>query len=154
MNLVRHPKFLDLYEKAQEGRYLDECWPWPGTQSNQGYGVIWLDGKQHVASRLILEASSSEQVLHVCDNPPCVNPAHLQRGTVQENQYDKGRKGRAARGEENRGGGKLKEQTVRDIRNRLSENDGSTLVDLGKEFGVSATMISNIRDGRAWRHVK
>jgi hypothetical protein len=73
---------------------------------------------------------------------------------VQENQYDKGRKGRAARGEENRGGGKLKEQTVRDIRNRLSENDGSTLVDLGKEFGVSATMISNIRDGRAWRHVK
>jgi hypothetical protein len=37
-------------------------------------------------------------VLHRCDNRRCVNPAHLFLGTVYENNLDRDRKGRQARG--------------------------------------------------------
>src|SRR5260370_14664089 len=74
------------------------------------------------------------QVLHRCDNPPCVRPDHLQIGTQDENIEDRDRKGRQARGERV-GGAKLDLVKVREIR-RLYTTGGTTRNGLAQKFGV------------------
>lgn len=45
-----------------------------------------------------IELTESDVILHQCDNPTCVNPAHLKLGTQQENIADRVAKGRCAKG--------------------------------------------------------
>lgn len=135
----------------------DACWPWERTRSNQGYGVFVVKRVQHRAHRVALslalgrDLASDEDACHRCDNPPCCNPLHLFAGSHEENQRDKGRKGRAAKGERNGGGGKLTEDDVRAIRQRIAQGD--TLTEIGADFGVSRVQIAHIKHGRQWRHV-
>ena len=93
------------------------CWNWTGKANKQGYGVIAgvLNGKRyapvgqqllaHRVSWMIFkgEIPSSELthgtvVMHICDNPRCVNPAHLTLGTQADNVRDMVKKGRKVSG--------------------------------------------------------
>jgi hypothetical protein len=86
-----------FYEKVRiEG--VGDCWEWTAGKST-GYGVIKVDGrsrKAHRVSYLIHNGELPREMLvcHKCDNPPCVNPAHLFLGTYQDNAQDKVNKGR------------------------------------------------------------
>ncbi len=83
----------------------DECWEWTGGRHPSGYGQIWIGGKygSHIyAHRASWEINGHKIpdgmcVLHHCDNPPCVNPAHLFIGTQADNMRDKQAKGRTLR---------------------------------------------------------
>ena len=87
----------------------DECWEWFGARSGRGYGRIHIYDrrgrkKYEGAHRVAWELANGRRVpqgllvMHSCDNPPCVNPAHLSVGTQLENMRDAARKGRLQRG--------------------------------------------------------
>lgn len=73
----------------------DACWPWTGQKTRAGYGRL-NDAKAH---RLVFEEANGpipagKLVCHRCDNPICVNPAHLFAGDYTANIRDMMRKGR------------------------------------------------------------
>jgi hypothetical protein len=134
----------------------DGCWEWQHNRSKKGYGVITHQRRQQRASRLVWEfcfgsAPGKMQVLHRCDNPPCVRPDHLFLGTIADNMRDKRAKGRQARGERNGGGGKLSAADIPVIRERIQL--GETFTSIGRDFGVSRVEIAHIAKGRHWSHV-
>lgn len=78
----------------------DECWPWIGGGNKLGYGIFAYrengETKSPPAGRWLLgylrgrPLERSEEACHRCDNPPCVNPAHLYIGTHKQNMRDMG----------------------------------------------------------------
>ena len=78
------------------------CWNWTGatTRSNKkGYGQASRNGAVVLSHRLSWEIingpiSKDLLVLHRCDNPLCVNPAHLFLGSQSDNMKDCIAKGR------------------------------------------------------------
>ena len=68
----------------------DECWPWLGALTNWGYGRPTFAGRAVYAHRLAYElvvGSVPEGLVldHLCRNPCCCNPAHLEPVTEREN---------------------------------------------------------------------
>jgi hypothetical protein len=105
------PKLQPLAERfwpKVDRRGPDECWPWLGaTAGSHGYGAISVctvgfGRKLQRASRVsyVLANGPLEVgmiVRHACDNPPCVNPAHLVSGTQYDNVQDMVERGRVHR---------------------------------------------------------
>ena len=97
---MKHVK--SLKERFEEKFYITPaCWVWTACKTNRGYGRISNKDAKHwelshrVSYRLYVgEITNSLHVLHTCDNPSCVNPAHLFLGTHTDNMRDRGQKGR------------------------------------------------------------
>ena len=82
------------YKKDSSG-----CWIWQRSKNEKGYGRIQVKGKMWAAHRLSFTLYKGNilkgmVVCHSCDNPSCINPAHLWLGTMGENMLDMMKKGR------------------------------------------------------------
>jgi len=141
--------------------YLDDnagCWLWMARCERKGYGKFYMsrERKMVFAHRAAYEFAfgpipQGMCVCHTCDIPPCVNPAHLFLGTNAENMADRDRKGRTrdSRGAVNTQA-KLRDADVLEIRALHSGRNGAAL---GRRFGVTTTMISNIVNRKNWTHI-
>ena len=76
---------------------------------------------------------------HICDNDHCYNPDHIYIGDHRTNTLDK---------ISWRGGNKLTHGQVWVIRYLLGK--GYNLEMMSWTFGITPTMVSRIRSGRAW----
>ena len=154
-------RFWDLVAKGEP----DTCWLWRGSTNGQGYGQV-RTGSTKQGNRRMEKAHriawtlthgpipKGLWVLHSCDNPPCVNPAHLFLGDRSANMRDREEKGRARhpRGMAH-GRAKLTDDDVRTIRARYAAG-GVTQEALAAEYGVQHPTIGQIVRYKHWRHVR
>lgn len=134
-----------VFWERTERRGHNECWPWTGGLTGAGYGIVWIVGKVRKATHLSLELHGKPRpgrahALHSCDNPPCVNPAHLRWGTPMENATDK-----MARGRFN--GNPRKSRNFKATDELVSEvlSSAETGGELSRRLGVSKPVINRIR---------
>lgn len=137
-----------------------ECWPWVGGATKpRGYGKQRVAGRDLMATHIALalsgqpRPSAGHQALHSCDNPRCVNPAHLRWGVHDDNMADKITRDRCSRlvGETNPNGTAVTPEAIAFKTYVLNSPKGNIL--LGRELGKSTTLIGDIRRGRKWKHV-
>lgn len=157
---------------ANVRRVPSGCWEWTASVDGQGYG--WFSGlgerKAHRASFVLHKGAIPKGfcVLHSCDNPRCVNPAHLSIGSATRNQAEKAARGRAKglnvgdlngmrtspqsrpTGTRN-GASKLTPASVREIRTRAL--GGAPVSVLAREFGVSRAAINDVIERVTWADV-
>ncbi|MFA5037008.1 MAG: HNH endonuclease [Candidatus Izemoplasmatales bacterium] len=140
----------------------DDCWEWQGSFFKSGYGKFSIGRKTLYAHRVSFEIKNGKipegrMVRHkVCDNPRCVNPAHLSLGSQKDNMCDKVIKGRQTRtslsGESN-GQAKLTFDQVVEIKELYATGIVTQQI-LADHFGVSRGQISNIITGHKWKDSK
>ena len=155
--------FVDLSESDVERFWskvdkTGDCWHWTGAKIRTGYGQfqVCIGGKKitlkaHRVSAQIAGMFTfgmkfdKRLVCHTCDNTSCVNPEHLFLGTDADNAADKAAKGKHPRHYHPT---KLEEDQVRCIR-----VDSRTRPEIAADYGVSLATVSQIKNGKAWRHL-
>lgn len=135
----------------------DECWLWTASTDPKGYGQFHLMGKPRKAPRVAFELwvgpiPDGGHILHSCDTPQCVNPAHLRVGDNEDNCRDKTIRGRqrGPRGQRNHNA-KLTPAIIRKIRARRRRGEGCRA--LAREYGVTHGTVSSLCLGKHWSWV-
>lgn len=142
VNKARVIKRRLRFEQKYERRGHNECWIWNAANDGRGYGRIDLDSAHRVSYEEYVGAIPKDKfVLHKCDNPACVNPAHLELGTQNKNMNDASMRERFNR--------KLSGHDVEEI----LKCHGEPLKVLAGRYNVSLALISQIRRGLKWKHL-
>lgn len=90
-NIPMEERFWNKVEKT------DDCWNWVAHQNGDGYGIFNWQRKTYRAHRISFYLTHGHFPLicrHVCDNPSCVRPDHLEDGNSYDNAIDRSKRGR------------------------------------------------------------
>lgn len=141
------PSYRPLSERFHE-KYqpvpFSGCWIWEAATDRKGYGQIGIEDQKHKSAHRVSwelhngNIPEGKHILHRCDVPSCVNPAHLFLGTHKENMRDSAVK--------NRNNPKLNVEAVADIRTRRM-----TQHEFARLYGVSRSAVRNVLLGINWK---
>lgn len=170
----RHTDLRETIESWAIPEPNSGCWLWLGALTPSGYGT--LNAKKfgistNRANRIAFMAFNGPmipdgmQACHKCDNPACVNPNHLWLGTMKENNDDKIRKGRDARGlrqgthtmphtrlfGERAKHAKLSAEQVIAIRARPKVPGQA--VSISRDYSLNKSTVYAILNGKTWKHL-
>lgn len=134
----------------------NECWPFVGCKTDDGYGSVSFEGKAELSHRVAyslgnnvpFESLRGTNILHTCDNPPCCNPKHLVRGTQQENIIDMVTKHRNLDGEKHQFS-RLKEADIPII--FALKDKGYSHQKIDDDFNIDKSVVTRILGGNAWQ---
>ena len=148
-------KYIDrFWNKVDKTSTPNNCWTWTASRSKDGYGLFYFPGggRAHRFSYIISKGPISKGLLvrHVCDNPSCVRPEHLELGTHKDNMQDKVSRNRSIKGTNN-SNSKLNDNNIIEI--RKLRNLGQTLQSLADQFNVSKPTIWHIVHHKKWTHI-
>lgn len=93
VTVIRQARWRETsWDRAKSKILVDDqgCWVWTGTRSPLGYGQLRLNYKLYSAHRWVYEQlvgtiPEGLELDHLCRNPPCCNPSHLEPVTHREN---------------------------------------------------------------------
>lgn len=171
---AKHYRRLKFYGSVEAGKYLSSgeaedrlrfvgwivtesgCWEWKGSRRGPGYGRISVCGKVVPTHRLAYETwvgpiPEGHLVRHKCDNPPCINPSHLETGTHRDNARDRETRTRSSAGSGNPRA-KLTEKDVLDIREEYAKGVLTQQM-LAEVYGVKAHAVYKAIHGLSWKEV-
>ena len=125
------------------------CLEWLGHRHRKGYGCIRFLGKMRKCQHLVFELykgpiPEGHHVLHHCDHSWCENPTHLYAGTNKQNIEDKVSRDRS--------GKKLNIAKARRIKAMLAQGHRQSRI--ARLFGVNPSIVSRIKTGVRWAHVR
>ena len=149
-------RFWAKVDKAPGQGPNGDCWEWRGnTSHNFGYGNFNASRHEkyittHQYSFRLEYGYLPEQVCHKCDNPPCVNPAHLFAGNAKLNAEDRQRKGRGVRGERQHCA-KLKEWQIPEIFRRVAKGEKQPAI--AASYGVALHTVERVLSGKTWTYL-
>jgi hypothetical protein len=169
------------------------CWAWIPSKIPADYGRLKVSGKLHKSHRVSWTLHNGAIpkdrghhgicVCHHCDNPSCVNPAHLFLGTHIDNVRDRELKGRRTPPSGNRHWTRSKPESLargdshrsRTKPETLSRGDshgmskltsskvveiraiydigGISAISIGKRFGLAKSTIQSVLKRKTWKHV-
>ena len=149
--LDNYPRIVTPVSIETRVKKTDTCWLWIGDKTTNGYGTVSynhsggnrkrMQAHRYVYMQLVGPIPEGKILMHICDNPPCVNPAHLKTGTIAENNADTGNKRRHHYGLDH-WNGRLSDSDVKGIRASTEKQAA-----LARKYGVDQSHISRIKKG-------
>ena len=137
------------------------CWVWQRGLMQNGYGQMQYKGRNSMlAHRAAYEVFVGPlvkglYVCHTCDNPACVNPAHLVQASAQWNAQDmvakqRGNYANCCKGSQVKHLAKLTEAQVLELRSLASSLSQKQLAE---KFGITVAVVSKIIRRKTWKHI-
>lgn len=145
----RPRRFMKGHQGVKQGPWYVErpgplptpCWIWRRSFSGNGYARIWCAGRKYRPAHIVYyerahgPVPQGKELHHLCRNPACVNPDHVEPVTVvRHRQYDVTR---------------LSDADVLEIRRLV----GMPCREIGQRFGICAGYAAEVRAGRAPRRL-